>query len=751
MSTFPNFSQINEGIRKKLDNRKGSTLKVSSLNAFVRVTSGASPGLTLYSNPDIPLFGAAGIYGDGIEAGTYGLSLGLKAKATFGDNAPLRPMPVVTSVEIDEGAGNLSRKATFSITCFSKSQMQLLCEYYLEPGFSMFIEWGWNTSDGVGGLLNPLNGKNISEFQSFQKTDAQREKGGYEYDNYLGFSTGGSLAVDGDKWTINVKCTGYTELPSYLLAAHNTTTNSDGQEGVATVSKLISRPAYGEASLSNAKGDLRIERWMRCYNELPGTRQTKWVKGLKDKLARIENFIGFDEEVASKINNSTDGTNYVIFSRKDTKIVNGKEVEFPEGTEIVSAEKFIKFSALMEIFAASGTDGYYIETEGKSISFTINTKDTICSSFENIFSTDATRLFIPNPNTPSMNLADITDSTSELSVLIGDKATMIDNSVNKLVKFPKDTPCNQPQENNAPNLVIPAFQWGKLDDLYVNFEFAKGIMDTKNFFVKDALYQILNGLSSAVNGIWDFQIEEHASGKETTELRVFEMNAISTSNPPEPYVFTLSGVDSIFIDASFDLDIGGAKMNQIIGNKLSTILNGDTGVIPPGVFGEGHTDIIKLKIKNTEDNAVVDGNTLEDTEDKDAMKNANLNLILGKLSFYPRVELRENVGLSNDLYKNVYLGAFNDSAIFSALKSGLALDKISKNVSVPNIGPLMPINFSFKIHGVSGIKRGDMFKVLGVPDTYYKRGFFQVTGVKHIIDGMQWTTEITGGFRPKRG
>jgi hypothetical protein len=58
----------------------------------------------------------------------------------------------------------------------------------------------------------------------------------------------------------------------------------------------------------------------------------------------------------------------------------------------------------------------------------------------------------------------------------------------------------------------------------------------------------------------------------------------------------------------------------------------------------------------------------------------------------------------------------------------------------------MPINFSFSIHGISGIKRGDRFKVDGIPEKY-KGGFFQVLSVKHTIDGMVWKTEVTGGFR----
>jgi hypothetical protein len=60
----------------------------------------------------------------------------------------------------------------------------------------------------------------------------------------------------------------------------------------------------------------------------------------------------------------------------------------------------------------------------------------------------------------------------------------------------------------------------------------------------------------------------------------------------------------------------------------------------------------------------------------------------------------------------------------------------------------MPINFSFSIHGISGIKRGDRFTVNGIPEKY-KKGFFQVLSVKHTLDGMMWKTEVTGGYRQR--
>ena len=59
---------------------------------------------------------------------------------------------------------------------------------------------------------------------------------------------------------------------------------------------------------------------------------------------------------------------------------------------------------------------------------------------------------------------------------------------------------------------------------------------------------------------------------------------------------------------------------------------------------------------------------------------------------------------------------------------------------------LLPIKFSFTVHGLSGWKRGDKFKILGLPPQY-DNGFFQVTQINQQIDGMNWKTQIEGQFR----
>jgi len=766
MSAFPNFSNFKDGIRTKLTNRrKGGPYSVSKLNAWIRISSGTGPnGMVLVSNPNFGLFKAAGkaatgvkaassagtgIYGNSKLAGTIGTDWSDKA-INSGEGQGYKPSPIISSLEIDEGAGNLSRKASFSITAHSKEQMETLSKYFMEPGYSMFIEWGWNTKGGVEGLQN-LSAENVSKFQSFANTDKARSTGGYEYDNYLGFMTGGGITLDGDKWILNIKCTGYTELPSYLL------TTETGEAGAGeTDEKLIAAESYGTFTINAANlgplGNLAKQRWMTAFNQLPDSRRTKRIKGLETELSKLENFIGFDEDVSERLNSTTEGTTLFGYEiNREEKTVGGETVEFPTGTKIVSDKKFIKFSALMRIISEIGIDGYYFNNDtSKLIKFSINSEDTVCSAFKNIYSTDPDKLFIPNRYTPNIKLSGVT-ANSTISSLIS-KTEPIDNRVSKSTKdnaaqveFPKEKDLTK-SEKLAETTTKDRYRYGMLDDLYVNFEFAKSVLNTKNFFIKDALYQILNGMSSAVNGMWDFQITENECSRTlddgtvivSTELRIHEVNFSSDKVGKEPYKFSLIGADSIFIDSSFDLDISGAKMNQIIGQKLGQSLNGDAKELPKRLFAD-EKDLLGIAIKKRNPPGETTGNN---KKDEDQLKEDNLNILLGKLFFYPRVEVSSASTVSGDLYDLTYLGAFRDSTIFSSLKRG------DKAANPSDVSPLMPINFSFSIHGISGITRGDKFVVDGIPEKY-KDGFFQVLSVKHTIDGMVWKTEITGGFRRK--
>ena len=121
MSTFPLFSEFPKYVAKSLQARSNEPSVVNKMNAWVRISSGANNGLSILSNPDQPLFAAAGeksVYGEKDVSGTIGMDWTKGGGNPVYSNNDLgyRPRPNISSIEIDEQGGGLSRKASFSIT-----------------------------------------------------------------------------------------------------------------------------------------------------------------------------------------------------------------------------------------------------------------------------------------------------------------------------------------------------------------------------------------------------------------------------------------------------------------------------------------------------------------------------------------------------------------------------------------------------------------------------------------------------------
>jgi hypothetical protein len=771
MSAFPNFSNIAGYVKDELNSRKENVLKISGLNAWVRIASGVNPGLILTSNPNYQLFAAAGvasIYGDSTNSGVIGTSWKGAPVYAGGETQGFRPKPNITSIEIDEGAGTLSRKASFSITAYTKAQLDALCKYFLEPGYTIFIEWGWNTPNAMIGFAPSLNASYIADFQSFKNVNEMREKAKGQRDNYLGFITGGSISMNGDQWTLNVKCTGFTELPAYLLAADNSEQADDSE----TSPDASQKAEEFDPSDIDGESDLGRKRFMMAFNLFPSNRRTLRVMNSLDSsttLSNPVNFINVDESVKAEINSKVGGTTIAGVSINDEEAeVDGKTVEFPSGTKIIGDEAYIRFSALMEVFNTIGANGYKM-ANGKILKLAINTTNTVCSAFPQIFSTDKSKLYIPNNKLPKFSIAAAAGAETDENVFAKALAESEDCSVihptdaAQIIKFPQDTESitngvalGRTIAYKGPDMIglsKPAGQWGFLNDLYVNLSFAKGIMETKNFSIKDALYQILNGMSGAAGGMWDFQIME---GNEVdggiTELLVVDMNMSPINSAEKITQFDVVGSTSIFMDANLSMDIGGAKMNQIIGNRLGQSMNSSQPDIKgkkKGLFTDENDLVLTAIERNTPPPTTKPQTKKEKTQSEkdDAAKEArakNLQVFLSKIGLVPVIKYTEDGPFDEEIQELTNVVSFNDQTFFESLKNGNT-KKFDRNAGSTSI--LMPIKFSFTIHGVSGIKRGDKFRVNGIPSAYEKTGFFQVTSVKHIIDGMIWKTEIEGGFR----
>jgi hypothetical protein len=765
MSFFPSFSNIDISIKETLDKRKGNPLEVSKLNVWVKLTSAVGNGLILYSNPDYKLFNAAGdgnistIYGSNSQSGVLGVDWNDNPVRATNSDLPLQPRPVVTSIEIDEGAGNISRKATISITAFTKGQAELVSEYFLEPGFTVFFEFGWNTPKSVGQIVK-TGANSIARMQSMKELFGKRTKSNGTYENYLGYITGGNISLEGTLWNITVNLTGFTEIPLYL----KTHENIRAEDFDKTVEETAASLRY-DPPIESEEDGVRLFKMM--FNDLPPIRQTESVKKLEERLSKEYNFINFDEKVRGGVNNKTDGTLITraastvgirsflgLVSFDSDEKVQGETVNFPAGTKLVGDERFIRFGAMMEIMQASIVSGS-IKLGDRSISIKINSNDTVISAFPNMFSLDKSKLFIPNPKTPKFSLAATANATGSLNSIISQNETT-DNSIETVreqnnrgttydrIKFPAQTEYNSDTNSKAKD----ADYWGYLDNLYINFDFFKNVISTPNFDIRNALYTILNGLSSAAGNMWDFQIVQSESifDSNNISLTIVDINFTEKTSQTDIYEFDLMGEQSIFMSNTFEMDISGQMMNHIIGKRigLSQPDPVDTGKSGKGLFSDDKKDKILSKIQKVDlDTTPYASKETTETPSEQEIKDKNLQLFLDTVGMYPRVNNAKKV-TGGDLETLLYFATCTDKTLFDKQRNAT---KISNTKAKEEYSILLPIKFSFKIHGISGIKRGDKFKVSGLPEQYSRNGFFQVTAVKHTVSGMKWETDVEGSYR----
>ena len=140
---------------------------------------------------------------------------------------------------------------------------------------------------------------------------------------------------------------------------------------------------------------------------------------------------------------------------------------------------------------------------------------------------------------------------------------------------------------------------------------------------------------------------------------------------------------------------------------------------------------------------------------------------LDKLDVVPNPSIGTPLSLSNssitnkdEFKKNFVIYCFNDTSFFDKLKnknfylktidsSGKKIIKeANKNGSIDKrLSQPLPIKYSFKILGTSGLRRGDMFNIIGIPAKYAKYGLFQITQVEHTIENMSWFTLVKGEYR----
>lgn len=896
---WPKLSNIEDKIYNNIISGGKTGMDANSRVAWIRVFSGATlsaggtkdvtdkdgkvtkekktkiaEGLIMSSAQVSKIFKAAGetksgpyAYGGINSNGDIGVSWDGKiiSAASFGS---LRPSPLVTGLEIKEGKDQISRECVLKLKAFTLEQMEMIQTYFLEPGYSLCIEYGWNTDYGVlnvidtkqktDGILSQAVDRNLN----YDRLHEIRVSSHGDYDSFLGFIVGGSASSDGDKWDITVKLRGAPGLPTFLQGQQktlelNTKGEVVGKEGEPKPYEVSETELAG-----NASNVLRDRRFKNMFNQLPAQRQIDSVRALIDKC-NFSDFINFDAAINKNI---TSYANPGWWARNFGGDNAGKELKIGTSTiekeKLFSRNKYISFDLAVKILNSNGQFTAY-KMGDKDVSVVFDISKTKIGAFPGMFSTKASKLIIPGwmPDFAVYFLNDGQVSQKKGGVLTSGKDYDIVNNpiAGTTIQFVEPGPLKV--DTDGDGLKEKAGFWGYLKNLYINFDVFNEKIQQKNKSIRDVFLDMLNEMSSGVNSFWNFQIvEKQQDGK--IIITVIDENWVG-QNPNGNVIkkFYHNGKNSVFLDASIDISLPSEMTNQIISRRLALANNPDEPIIRTdgGGFFSSETDLFlqattnvdgkprkqlseeekkaqdekdavekkeadKKPSEKTEDTIAAKEKQITDLKEEqtklavryiainDELRNASANTDKDKLIAekeanaqrsrdiqYKQIvplstevqklkgqkraeELTEKVdaeknkqsALSNNLSKidvvpkvNIasltdeevgkvatvanlktyfVIYCLNDESFFDRMKN----DAFNDNKGKGTLSHPLPIKYNFKILGSSGIRRGDTFNIIGIPVKYQTSGLFQVTQVEHQIEGMMWTTEVTGEYRQQQ-
>ena len=841
MGFFPQLSNVYPELQELLESRANNSNApwnnqdvykggVSGLSTWIRIVSTVDAGLVMESVHSPSTFEKR--YGNSDKPGILGYELDMKTPVEIdGIGRGLRPSPILTSLSVDEKAEGGSRLCSFDIQCYTQEQVDKLAQYLLEPSFHVLVEFGWNVSDawnqriGGGGAIDPCD---VVKYDNWATIKNKRVKSNFTYDAMLGIITGGGITFgDGETYNLSVQVTGIGNVAEYMQTHRgaNRTDTAKNNSGESFSPKTIAADAEDK--------EVGVALFKQMFNALPAAKRIpkvyNWFQtghteirdinnAVFNKWAYEGNFVNFDEVVKDYLQKW-------LTKGRAIRTKSGESLKIPSDVNLFDEERFIRFEMAVAILNAYPID-LAPHSAGactkQSRSLKINIRDTFIGGFPHMFSTDKSKLYIPNTTAPNFNLNNVLTKSDEIDDIEYIKFNALNKTENQSNLHPKvnEVPSDDRSQRNGSahdpatgqsrpvpyafpceydlnssvisytcdNSVLPVTEnrkfWGWLKDLYINFDFFCECLSKPNLVVRDVLYDMLNGMSGACNSIWKFQIQEKPLTNDedgAMELTVSDMNFLGKVNPyPDGMaIFQARGTKSPFIKSDFSVDTPGAMMSSVVQKKMADGTLDGSNEGPRPLFGNvfstdkidrAGTILLAVRTSKEEKNKEKDkeptGNTPgSDTDSKEDAKAKSYELFAERAGIFSKIQDREgkidiadttidlkssNDGVIEDL---LTVGTWNDPAalkqielIDKGLVKGAPKSQTKKEAQKQN-PPLGLAEFNFDIHGASGFKVGDQFRVKGLPSKFGAPSLYQVVKVDQALSTEGWTTSVKGKLR----
>jgi hypothetical protein len=702
-------------------------------------------------------------------------------------NVPiLLPPPGIVSVEASMQKERI-RKVTINWKCYSFAQLEYMTPYFLTPGISLIVEFGWNLFNQQC-LLDLTNTEILKLLwvdgtPLYQKTLDSNGMYDATFGSVANFEFG---TQDGTIYDCK------TEIYSKHRNHTGALLNESPKNSTITVNNrtenMLTKPSLYEFC------NQRLKNVAKCL-EGEGKNFFEPLTAEEEKKLTVKDPSGVQYDNSELIKNFYDGKkeNRIFIARN--KVQNDPLLVGSENETYGQPDKDIDWDS------SSPDDtwvtmGFVVELInlfiGQNIStkasndpkfelFTFNINDVAIGAHPNLISTDGYTVLIPNPMAPKFNLGYklwVTDYANAISNKLQSQtsyktAASFEKAGPDMLLYNKKlyeifktgyAPVEKVKANNGAyrnniDAIINRFRynffnndldpydaafpqmndytvkgnekkagyWGYLKDLFVHVNVI--INAAKNAkTAEDFLTSLLQTVSAASAGLWELSVVE-----DENKLRIIDKKFISKKVYQNLYQFDVSS-DSCIKSLSFTVTPSNAQMTQVIAGS-SNNQGQNTGQstatqLPDFKFGD------RLGVNQLE------------PETKKTFINESADLIK-QLQKYGRVDGAFAMSLKyvseDEYYEVVNLALPSKNLLLSLLDCGDYEDNLNM------YGGQQP-NFTCELvlQGISGLRTFQCFSIKNLPKPYSPEDvIFSIIDLTHSIQNGEWVTTIKAGIRPR--
>lgn len=598
-----------------------------------------------------------------------------------------RPPTVVSSISV-EHAGNYGafRRATIALSVHTLSQFEVIEKFFLTPGISVALEWGWDDfQKGNSVTLLDVEKSFVDELVDAYKAEEsgvikkKRNESKGKYDLMVGVITNYSYSIN-----------------EFGVFECEIEISSAGELLTSLAFKNVIN--LGEKTFISEEEKLPVDVVMnRLQIDLP-------VSFREDADKQVAKFYKMKSEAVQNANGGV---------ARD-RIVDGEPIYYVSWGFI---EDYILSTPELNSLGTA---------DNANVSIRVDSRKTAISAHPSIVSIDPNTCIIPNSNAPKFNAKGTGVRSQQDLGAIATPASATDLTINGSI-FPR---FNSPTGEYV----------GDIRNIYVNVDLVQSAIEDSNSIL-DVMRKILDKLEQASCNLWDFTITNNSTVDDEPGdgilITVVDNNFINDSvknvkQNPKLYKFNFFQTTNVVKSISVQSDLPKDYQSQILFERIKdtegyNVIHGNPKSVitdPFSYISDRVFDV--LATRNREQLRSSTETTPPDAPKKDESNEWSTLLHYMKMD--------------NDVPKT-YAIDNRDLMISLMLKDET---NVANNF---NNNILIPISVEMVLDGISGFKIGDAFELNGVPERIVELGIFQITNITHELNASQWETKITAQLR----